>query len=361
MPLIIDSHLDLAWNALSWYRDLLLPLDEMNRADARWKDHPSRGRATISLVELRRANLAVCLGTMMGRVPYGERIEIQGTSLDFPAHENTYAFARGQLAYYEVLAQHGQVRLLTHAEDLVAHWQQWSDSSDRERLPIGIIPAMEGCDAICEPVQAEHWFHLGLRCASLVHYGQSKYAHGTGTEGPLSDDGRALLREFARLGIILDLTHLCDTSFYQALDAFAGPVLASHQNCRALVDGQRQFSDEQIRMVLDRDGILGTAFDAWMLSPGWERGVTDRGVVHIEAAANHIDHICQLAGNCRHVAIGSDLDGGFGTEQTPTGLDRFADLQNLAPILQSRGYSDADIDLIFGGNWLNFFTTHLPK
>ena len=122
------------------------------------------------------------------------------------------------------------------------------------QLPIGIILAMEGSDAICEPEQAERWYDAGLRCASLVHYGSSRYASGTGDDGPLTASGRQLLDQFARLGIILDTTHLCDQSYFQALDHFAGPVLASHQNCRALVPGERQFSDEQLRRLVCSEG-----------------------------------------------------------------------------------------------------------
>jgi membrane dipeptidase len=166
---------------------------------------------------------------------------------------------------------------------------------------------------------------------------------------------------FEKLGMILDATHLADKSFSQALDLFGGPVLASHNNCRALVPHQRQFSDEQIRRLIDRGAVIGTALDAWMLAPGWVKGETSRAVVGLEAVADHIDHICQLAGNARHAAIGSDLDGGFGTEQTPSGLDRISDLQKLDAMLASRGYSSVAIDDVFHGNWLRFFRQHLPR
>jgi membrane dipeptidase len=361
-PLLFDSHLDLAWNALSWKRDLRLELAELNAVDRRLEDHPARGRATVSLPELRRAQVAVCLATLMGRVPYGSSAQAHSGSLDFPAHENTYAFAYGQLAYYQILIERQELVMLTNRELLTQHWQRWQSSSESERqqLPIGFVLAMEGADAIYEPAAAERWFDAGLRCASLVHYGSSKYASGTGDEGPLTAAGRELLDEFTRLGMVLDVTHLCDQSFFETLDYYSGPLLASHQNCRALVPGQRQFSDEQIRRLLERDGILGVAFDAWMMYPGWERGVTNRQVVRIDAILDHVDHICQLAGNDRHVAIGSDLDGGFGTEQTPTGLDTIADLQQLAQGLADRGYGEDSVRRIFGENWRSFFQQHLP-
>jgi membrane dipeptidase len=177
----------------------------------------------------------------------------------------------------------------------------------------------------------------------------------------LSAAGIRLLKEFMRLGIILDVTHLSDTSFFQALNVYDGPMLASHHNCRALVPGDRQLSDEQIRMLIERGAVIGTAFDAWMLYPGWKRGQTKPEVVGIEVAADHIDHICQMAGNARHSAIGSDLDGGFGTEQTPRDLNTITDLHKLEEILARRGYSAADVDGIFFGNWLRFFEAALPE
>jgi membrane dipeptidase len=363
MPLLFDSHLDLAWNALSWKRDLLLPLHELNRLDALTDDHPARGRATVCLPEMRRGRVAVCLATLMGRVPYGSAHAAHGGTLDFPRHENVFAFAQGHLAYYRILTDRGHLRPIVDRHTLEQHWRQWLTASDEDQEgapPLGVIIAMEGSDAICEPEQAELWRDAGLRCASLVHYGSSRYASGTGDEGPVTADGRELLDQFARLGIILDTTHLCDTSFFQALDHFPGPVLASHQNCRRLVPGQRQFSDEQLRLLFGRGGVVGVAFDAWMMYPGWERGRSSREVVSLAAAVDQIDHLCQLAGTDTQVAIGSDLDGGFGTEQTPTGLDSIADLQHLAPLLADRGYADDQIERIFGRNWLRFFSEHLP-
>jgi membrane dipeptidase len=169
-----------------------------------------------------------------------------------------------------------------------------------------------------------------------------------------------LLKEFDRLGMIVDLTHSSDPSFFQALDIFGGRVLASHNNCRALVPGDRQYSDEQIKRLIERDAVIGIALDAWMLKPGFVSGQSTGEDVPLSSVADHIDHICQLAGNANHVGIGSDLDGGFGFEQTPAELKAIADLQKLAGILAARGYRDADIDAIFHANWLRFFSCSLP-
>jgi membrane dipeptidase len=219
---------------------------------------------------------------------------------------------------------------------------------------------MEGADPIVNPAQVESWWNDGLRAVGPVHYGRSQYAHGTATNGPLSRAGVELLKEFDRVGMLLDVTHLSDQSFFEALEIFRGPVLASHHNCRALVPGDRQLTDEQIRKLIERDAVIGAAFDNWMLYPGWKRGETSPQLVRIENAADHIDHISQIAGTSRHCAFGTDLDGGFGTEQTPGDLNTIADVHKLESILSNRGYSAADIDGIFFGNWLRFFGRALP-
>jgi membrane dipeptidase len=220
---------------------------------------------------------------------------------------------------------------------------------------------MEGADPIMLPAQAEEWFAAGLRCVGMAHYGQGIYAHGTGGEGPLTLAGRDLLHEFEQLGMIVDLTHCAEPGFFEVLDRFSGPVHASHNMCRALVPADRQFSDDQIRALLERNAVIGMALDAWMLYPGWKVGQTSNEVVSLADVANHVDHVCQIAGNAKHVGIGSDLDGGFGTEQTARDLGSIAGLQKLDGVLKSRGYSDADVDGIFYGNWLRFFAENLPK
>jgi membrane dipeptidase len=359
---IFDSHLDLSWNALSWDRDQTLELAELNRRDAAMGDDGARGHATVTLPEMRRAGVAVCLGTVLVRSkpnvcpPEGHR----RTSLDFPSQSIAYSMGQGQLAYYRLLEREGHLRMLRTSRELDAHWAQW-EARPTGGAPLGLILAMEGADPITSPGQAEEWFEAGLRCVNLVHYGKGPYAVGTGEEGPLTTRGVELLKEIERLGILLDVTHLSDRSFFETLDRFDGPVHASHQNCRAIVPGCRQFTDDQIRLVIERGGVLGACCDAWMLKEGWQRGITSREGVPLERLADHIDRVCDIAGNHDHCGIGSDLDGGFGSEQTPAGLDSIADLQKLDAILAARGYGSDAIRAIFHGNWLRFFREHLPR
>ncbi|MEX2502309.1 MAG: membrane dipeptidase [Trueperaceae bacterium] len=201
----------------------------------------------------------------------------------------------------------------------------------------------------------------GLRVLGMTHYMDSTYAHGTGTEGGLKESGPDLLRAMAEVGMILDLTHLADQSFWEALDLWEGPVIASHQNARALVPGQRQFDDDQLRAVIERGGVVGGALDAWMMVPGWVRGETRPGVVNLDTLVDHMAHVCDLVGNVRHVAIGSDLDGGYGTEQTPRDLDTIADLQKLPGLLRARGFGDDDVAAVLHGNWLRLLDASLPE
>jgi len=363
MRLLIDSHLDIAWNALSFNRDQTEPLDLINEREAHMGDQKARGHATTSLPELRAAGAAVVLATILVRAKR-EVMPEDGHmrwDLDFGTQSIAYSVGQGQLAYYRLLEEQGEMKMLRTAADLKAHWQLWQQATEHSKLPVGYILAMEGADPIVEPAQARRWWEDGLRSVTLSHYGKSHYSVGTGDDGPLTDRGIALLQEFDALGMLLDLTHMSETSFFQAFERYQGPVMASHNNCRALVPGDRQFSDEQLEVLIERGSVIGGALDAWMLMPGWVRLESDPNEVKLASLVDHFDHICNLSGNTDHIALGTDLDGGFGTEQTPGDFKRFTDIHKLEDLLNERGYSDQDIDKIFFGNWLRYFTEHLPQ
>jgi membrane dipeptidase len=349
--LIVDAHLDLSWNALQWNRDLrqsayTIRTQEIGVAG------PGRTLGTVALPELRAGKVALSFATLLARstgipVPY----------VDYHSPAQAYGVAQGQLAYYRALEAEGLARIICDGAALDRHleaWETWDrDGAVAENTPpLGFVISMEGADPILEPEQLEAWWNVGLRAIGLAHYGPCRYAGGTGTELGLKERGAALLREMERLGMLLDLTHCSDQAFWQALDQYGGPVLASHNNCRALVPHQRQFSDDQLRAIVARDGVVGAAFDAWMLVPGWQRGVSSNKLASLAQVIDHIDYVCQLAGDSRHAAIGSDLDGGFGREQSPHDLDTITDLQRLPEMLAGRGYSEDDIAAICYGNWI---------
>ncbi len=342
--LIVDGHLDLAMNALLWNRDLRRSVAEIRTQEAGMEEK-GRAAGTVAFPELRAGDVAISFATVIARV------EQPGSPIrGYRTHEIAYAHAQGQLAYYRQLEREGLVRMLADWPAIQAHLAAWQ--ADRARTPLGLVLCMEGADPIVEPEQAEAWYADGLRIVSLAHYGPSAYAKGTESVGPLTDKGRALLQRMEEGGIVLDVTHLSDESFFEALDRFGGPVLASHSNCRALVPGDRQLTDEMLQQLFARDAVIGAVMDAWMLQPGWIKGVTTNAEVSLENVVDHIDHICQLAGNTRHAAIGTDLDGGYGTEQCPRDLDTIVDLQRIPALLAHRGYRDADIEAIMHGNWL---------
>ncbi len=343
--LIIDAHLDLAWNAIQWNRDITQSVYTIRTRETNIE---GKGRAvnTVALPEMQAGNISLCIATLMGRntgnpVPH----------LDFASRMQTYGVAQGHLAYYRALEHAGYARIITDLEQLNNHLTAL-DTNDQTA---GFIISMESADAILDPEQVSEWYDAGVRLIGPAHYGMGRYAGGTGVEDGFTDIGFALLKQMEQHNIILDVTHLSDKAFWQALDNFNGHIIASHNNCRALVPHQRQFSDDQLKAIIERDGVIGVAFDAWMLQEGWIKEVTSNKSVTLATVADHIDHICQLAGNTDHVGFGSDLDGGFGREQSPSDLNTIADLQNFKPLLSDRGYSDADITAIFSGNWIRKF------
>ncbi|MFN0172668.1 MAG: dipeptidase [Bryobacteraceae bacterium] len=345
--LVIDAHLDLAWNAIGWNRDLRQTVNQIRLSEAGMTEK-GRQTGTVAFPEMRKGEVGLCLATVLARSNPKAR-----TVLDFRNQEIAYASAQGQLAYYRVLESQGVIRIVKDWPSFQACFDSWKRGEADP--PFGFIISMEGADPIVWPGQLDSWWEDGLRVIGLAHYGPSAYAHGTASEGGLTAAGRELLTRMRELGVILDATHMADQSFFEALDRFDGPVLASHNNCRALVPADRQFSDEQIQLLIERDAVIGAAFDAWMIVPGWERGAGDHPPCVMEDVLDHVDHICQLAGSARHCAIGTDLDGGYGTEQTPSDLDTIVDLQKIPAMLRRRGYTEVDIEGIFHGNWLRFF------
>jgi membrane dipeptidase len=347
--LIIDSHLDLAWNALQWERDLTKAVTTIRTQEGAI---PGRGRAqnTVSLPELRRGRVALCFATVLARSTGNPAQHI-----DYRSPQQAYGIGQGQLAYYRGLAEGGHIRIVTNAAQLDAHiasWQAWEADESTAAPPPGIVISMESADPVLTPDQLESWWASGLRIIGPAHYGMGRYAGGTSVEDGFTEPGLALLAKMRALGFVLDMTHLSDRAFWQALDHFDGVLLASHNNCRALVPHQRQFDDDQIRAIHARGGVIGAAFDAWMLQPNWIGGVNTNAGVTLETVVNHIDHVCQLTGGSDTAALGTDLDGGFGREQSPSDLDTIADLQRIAEILAARGYADADVAKIMHGNWL---------
>lgn len=349
---IIDAHLDLAMNAMEWNRDLKLPVASIREREKGMKDKPDRERNTVSLPALRKGKTGLVVATQIAR--YVKR----GSMLPgWNSPEQAWAQSQAQLAWYHAMIGEGEMVQVTGKNSLEEHIILWEeDSKPDEQKPIGFILSLEGADSLVNLSYLEKAYSYGLRALGPAHYGEGRYAGGTGTGDGFTVIGKSLLREMDSLHMILDITHLTDLGFNEAMELYKGPVWASHHNCRALVNNQRQLTDDQIRRLIERGAVIGGVLDAWMLTEGWIRGVSipkARGT-DLNSLIDNYDHICQIAGNSNHIAIGSDLDGAFGTEQSPYDLDTIADLQKLPELLRLRGYADIDISNVLHGNWLRF-------
>lgn len=346
---IADAHEDIAYNALHADRDV-------RRSVRRTRE-----------LEMVQSNSRCCVVTGMDETAMVGLPEqkLGGVGLAFstvfvePADADAMtADGWAQMAYYRELAAEPErgVRLVTRRGDVAALVRDWQAVSAPKDRPVGFVLLMEGADPVREPADVEAWWREGLRIVGPTWRG-SRYAGGTHAPGPLTDLGRALLDEMGRLSMILDMSHMADESFWQAIERYEGPVIASHSNCRAFVPGDRHLTDEMIRAITERDGVIGTVLANNFLVAGWTH---DDPPVTLDAVVRHIDHICQLTGTARHCGIGSDFDGGFGVESTPDELDSVADLVKIGDALRRAGYSEDDVAGILGGNWLRLLERALP-
>lgn len=344
--MIIDAHLDLAMNAMEWNRDLRLSVEEIRKGEAGLTDLPDRGRGTVSLPALREAGIGLVVATQIARV------QLPGTVL--PSNKSAaqaWARTQGQLHWYQEMERAGEMRMIRNLAALDEHLAGWTSNS-----AIGFILSLEGADSFVTPDYLDVAFEYGLRAVGPAHYGPGRYANGTDSSGRLNDHGKTLLKKMDAYNMILDTAHLCDDAFWEALELYKGPLWSSHSNCRSLVNHNRQISDEMILALSERDAVIGVALDAWMMVPNWQRGFSTPQAMNckLETIIDHIDYICQLTGSADFVGIGSDLDGAFGTEQSPYDLNTITDLKKFESLLLKRGYTSVDIEKILSGNWLNF-------
>src|ERR1700744_5619310 len=312
---IIDAHLDLSMNALEWNRDLTQPAMDIRERERGLTDKPDRAKGPVSLPDLRRGGTGLVVATQIARYVAPEN-PLPGWHSPWQA----WAQTQGQLAWYKAMEEAGEMVMIRDLAGLERHVALWTDNTPAARAaaptatrPIGYILSLEGADSLVTPDYLRLAHAYGLRAVGPAHYGPGRYANGTDSTGGLNSEGRGLLQEMQRLNMILDATHLCDDAFWEAMDLYQGPVWASHTNCRALVNHNRQFSDEMIKTLIGKGAVIGGALDAWMMVPAWVRGQStpqDMGC-NLEKAIDHLDHICQIAGNTLHVGMGTDLDGAF--------------------------------------------------
>ncbi|GAB4464479.1 MAG: membrane dipeptidase [Anaerolineales bacterium] len=362
--LIVDSHQDLAWNILTYGRDYTRSVSETRRLEAGTPTPQQNGDTLLGWREYQRARVAVIFATLFAAPA---RKKESGDILLYHDSETAHRLYRQQIDLYRKLAEShpDKFRLLASTSELDALLEHWSNPElDSPGHPIGLLYLMEGADGIRSPHELTEWWELGLRMIGLAWAG-TRYCGGTGEPGPLTDDGRRLLRAMADYPFLLDLSHMDEAAAYEALDRYAGPVMASHANCAALMRGaetNRHLPDPIIRGLIERDGVIGVIPLNSFLKVGWTRkSGSRREEVPLDALIAHIDHICQLAGNSEHAALGTDFDGGFGLQSIPPELDSIADLPLIGERLIQRGYSQTDAENILGGNWLRFLKRNLPS
>jgi membrane dipeptidase len=363
MTLIIDAHCDLAWNMLSFGRDYTLAAAETRQREVGSTTVERNGDTLIGWPDYQRGQVAIVFSTLFAAPRRAK--EGGWDKLCYSNPDEAHRLYADQLDLYHRLTETYPERfnLIENSRHLHAHMETWSDP-DREARPVGLVVLMEGADGIRSVDELAEWHDRGVRLIGLSWAG-TRYAGGTGDPGPLTEEGRTLLKAMAELGFVLDLSHMDERAASEALDLYEGPIVASHVNCLALLPGfptNRHFPDRLLQRIVERGGIVGNVPVNSFLKSGWSRQKeSHRDEVPLEMYVAHIDHVCQLAGDSLHSGIGSDFDGGFGAQSVPPEIDTVADLQKLVPLLEARGYSEADTANILGLNWLRLLRGNLPS
>ncbi len=360
-PLLIDAHQDLAWNMLNFERDYTLPVAETRRNEQGSLASQVNGDTLLGWPEYQQAGMAVIFSTLFA-APVRRRLgEWDRLSYASPA-EAQRLYSQELDAYERLVDRHPamfrRVRTSRELQAVLEHWQR----SDTEDHPVGLVVLMEGAEGIQEPGEVEEWYSRGVSIIGPAWAG-TRFCGGTREPGGFTSEGFRLLERMQEFNLTLDLSHMDETAALQALDNYSGPIIASHANALALLkntSSNRHLSDRVIEGLLEREATIGIVCANNFLLPGWQEA-GGRSSVTLELVAAQMDYICQMAGNASHVGFGSDFDGGFGLQSVPGDVDSIADLRKVIPILSQKGYTEADISAILGGNWLAHLQRTLPE
>jgi membrane dipeptidase len=358
-PIIIDGHQDIAWNYFNNRRDFRRSALEKRRHETDPVFVKRYGHCMVGLPEALEGRVALTNGTIFVSPTWCRMFPDEIILYDTP--DEAYREGIRQLEYYHKLAEsHEQIVLVQSQADLDTILTSWQDGKEPDEHLLGIVILMEGADPILEPEQVEEWYARGLRIVGPA-WTATRYSGGTKALGPLTDLGRELLAAMRKLNMILDLSHIAPEAAYEALERYDGPIIASHANpLRFRPDRpDRNLSDEIISLIAQRDGVIGVMPVNLFLVEGWSMGGR-KDAADMNRFIAAIDHVCQLTGSARHVGIGTDFDGGFGSESAPVGFETVADLRKIGPALAERGYSSDDIEAILSGNFLRMLRAGLP-
>lgn len=364
MNLIIDSHEDLAWNIINLHRDYTRSVHETRAAEQGTPIPAFNGNTLLGWPQYIEGGVAVVFGTLYCGPKRLDKGKYPVRVYETPQEAHT-CYRENLDAYRRLTDDHAdKFRLLLNRADLSTHLSEWnafSCDNKQKPPPVGIVVLMEGAEGIQKPSEVAQWFEWGVRLLGPAWAG-NRYCGGTREPGPLTKEGVQLLERMAEVALVLDISHMDHLSARQSLDLYEGQVIASHANAESLIRGipiNRHLKDETIHQLIERDGVMGIVpLNAFL---DWEwRDHGGRQSMTLDHLIAQIDYICQLAGNTRHAALGTDFDGGFGVESVPADIDTIADLQKLAPRLSEKGYNEEDIARIFSGNWLRILENNLP-
>lgn len=355
--IIVDAHLDIAYNAILYGRDYRLSAHEKRRHEARNQPMPV-GTATIGLPDAIHGRVAVVFATIFVEPFKGK--DPRWAKLAYRTPAEAYRLGMMQADYYERLAdEEPRIILIRTQADLESVLTTWEKGRKQRERKHGFVLLMENAEPIREPKQFEEWYERGVRIVGPA-WESTRYTAGTDADGPLTALGRELLGVMADLNAILDLSHIAEKAFFEALDLYEGVVIASHSNPRRFCNTHRHLSDTMILRLAERDGVMGINWYNRFLSNTWKKG-DRKAEIGYHVPIDAIDYVCQLTGSAAHVGIGTDMDGGFGAESIPEGYDTQADLWTVGDALRRRGYSEADIQAILGGNMLRKLRQTLPE
>ncbi len=368
MPILMDAHEDLAWNMFAYGRDYRRSALEIRQLEHD-SDNPEKGQALLGWPEYQRGQVAVVFATLFAAPRHHSAGEAE--NLVYDNYDQAHQLYMNQLDFYHRWCEENpdMFRLVTDRralDQLLKPWDETPAAYPGTTHPVGLVVLMEGADGVRSVGELEQWRQKGLSHIGLAWMG-SRYCGATRQTGGFTREGLALLDGMAALGFTLDIAHMNMESAVQALDVYQGPVICSHANVRRLVKGnhtdwaERHLSDDALRLLIERDGILGLVPFNLFLDAGWTPEMGKDRLTLADHFAAHIDSVCQMAGDARHVGLGTDYDGGFGAQSTPGEVDTIADLQQLGTILAKRGYTEKDVNAILGGNWRRHLEEHLPR
>jgi membrane dipeptidase len=360
-PIIVDAHQDIAWNMLTFDRDYSQTVAEIRSRETGTQAPVLNGDTLLGWDAYQNGRVAVVFSTLFA-APIRKK-DGDWDILCYTNDEQAYRLYRDQAdAYHHLVGRNPEkFTLIRTRRGLDSLLEKWSGASDEETAPVGLVILIEGAECVRTPDDLAEWWQLGVRIIGLAWW-KTRFCGGTGEPGPLTTSGYQLLDVMTEFGFSLDISHMDEEAVLQALDHFPGRIIASHANPQVLLETQhnRFLSDRVLQGLVERDGVVGIIPYNRFLHKEWVAG-DPRDWVSLEYVVAHIDYVCQLAGDARHVGIGSDADGGFGLQSVPVGMDSVADLQKLVPLLSKKGYSQEDIQSILGKNWIEFLEDTLPE